>query len=104
MSEKRDAYVAKMKTKLDKWNTEIGALEAKARQVGIESKAGLQNQVDVVQAKYAEVTARVENLRRASEDTWKDLRGDVEGSWKALEKAGHSVIANFRRSTVAEES
>lgn len=38
MSKQRDAYVQKMKAKLDEWNSEIDRIEAKVDQAEAESK------------------------------------------------------------------
>ena len=97
MSEKRDVYVTKMKTKLDRWNGKIDKLEIKAGQLGTDAKTGLQNQIDGLKAKQAEVKDKIDDLRSASEDAWKDLRAGVDSSWKALSKAGHSAIASFKQ-------
>ena len=98
MSEKRDAYVAKMKAKLDKWNAEIDKLQAKVNQAGADSKVELQHHVQSLQAKRIEVGERVEGIRKANEDAWRDLRTGAESAWKALDRATHSAIANFKRS------
>ena len=98
MSEKRDAYVAKMKSKLDKWNGEIGKLETKINQAGAETREGLHVQIVGLQAKRAEVSTKLESLRHAGDDAWRDLRGGVETSWKSLEKAVHTATGNFKQS------
>ena len=38
MTEKRDAYVQKLKAKMDEWNAEIDKLAAKADQADAETK------------------------------------------------------------------
>jgi len=96
MNTERNAYIAKMKTKLDKWNAKIDKLEIEARQAGSDEKAKLSIQVVNLQAKRTEVNEKIEALLRASEDTWKELRAGVESSWGVLDKAGHSAIANFK--------
>ena len=98
MSEKRDAYVAKMKSKLDKWNGEIEKLETKINQAGAETREGLHGQIVGLQAKRAEVSTRLEGLRHAGDDAWRDLRFGVESSWKSLEKAVHTATGNFKQS------
>ncbi len=103
MSEKRDAYVAKMKAKLDRWNGKIDKLEKKAGQLGTDAKAGLQNQIDGLKTKQTEVKDKIDGLRSAGEDAWKDLRAGVDSSWKALSKAGHSAIASFKQPDLPEK-
>ncbi len=102
MNKERDAYVAKMKTKLDKWNAKIDRLEIEARQAGSDKNAELCSQVVSLQAKRTEVKERIEALLRASEDTWRELRTGVESSWGGLEKAAHSAIAIFKGAGLVE--
>jgi hypothetical protein len=54
MSEKRDAYVAKMKARLDKWNVKIDTLEAAGQKVKADSKTEYDNQIKNLKAKRAE--------------------------------------------------
>jgi len=104
MSEKRNAYVAKMKAKLDKWNTDLDKLQAKVNRVGADTKVELQNHVQQLQAKRIEVGERIDGLCKTSDDAWRDLQTGVENSWKALDKATHSAIADFKRSASSENA
>jgi len=104
MSERRDAYVAKMKAKLDKWNGEIDKLETKINQTGAETREGLHVQIVGLQAKRTEVSTKLEGLRHAGDDAWRDLRVGVETSWKSLEKAVHTAAGNFKQSKPVKTS
>jgi predicted nucleic acid-binding Zn-ribbon protein len=103
MSEKRDAYFAKMKARLDRWNGRIDKLEKKAGRLGTEARAEVQNQIDGLKAKQTEVKEKIDGLRHAGEGAWKDLKTGVDSSWKALAEAGHSAIASFKQSDQSEK-
>jgi uncharacterized protein YdcH (DUF465 family) len=102
MNKERDAYVAKMKTKLDKWNAKIDRLEIEVRQARSAEKAESSNQVVSLRAKRTEVKDRIAALLHASDNTWKELRTGVESSWTVLDKAAHSAIANFKGTSTVE--
>lgn len=95
MSEKRDAYVAKMKSKLDKWSSEIDKMDAKGREAGEETKAAFKEQIANLQAKRTEANLKIEGVRQAGEAAWKDMRTGVNTSWKTLRKAVRTAMANF---------
>lgn len=97
VSEKRDAYVAKLKAKIDDWNAEISSLEARAHQVGANSKAEVQRQLDNAKARRDDVVAKVEGLRQAGDDAWKELKGGVKGSLKELDRAVRAASSKFSR-------
>ena len=104
MNEKRDAYIEKMKAKLDKWNGDINTIEERARQVGADSKAELRNQIENVKTKRADVEKKIENLGQAGDAAWKDLKAGVKTSWKALDKAVRSASGNFRHAKPPKEA
>ncbi len=97
MSEKRDAYVAKLKAKIDDWNAEISSLEARAHQVSADSKAEIQRQLDNAKAKRDDVVAKVDGLRQAGGDAWKELKGGVKSSLKELDRAVRAASSKFSR-------
>ncbi len=103
MSEKRDAYVAKMKTKLDTWNKKIDSLEEKGHQIGADSRAEFQTQMGNLRAKRDEAKEKLEGLRRAGEDAWRDLRDGIDSSWKSLDEAVRRAAANFKQTNLTQE-
>ncbi len=96
MNKERDAYVAKMKTKLDKWNSKIDRLDTETREASSDKKVELSNRVASLQAKRSEVKEKIEAILHAGDDTWKELRSGVESSWRVLDEAAHSAIADFK--------
>ena len=96
MSEKRDAYVAKMKARLDKWNLKIDTLEAAGQKGKADSKTEYDNQIKKLKAKRAEFEEKIENLRKVGDGAWKDLKVGVKSSWKTMDKAVRSAAANFK--------
>ena len=98
MSERRDAYVEKLKARLDKWNKQIDVLETKAREIGTESKAEVQKHIDNVKSTRADLEEKIDGLRKASDSAWKDLKKGVKASWKSLDKAVRAAAADLKQS------
>lgn len=97
MGEKRQAYVAKLKAKIDEWNAEIDRLQSRADQIRSDSRTEYQNQVDALREKRNELEQRVETLRQAGEGAWKELRSGSDRARRAMDKAVRSAAARFRR-------
>ena len=96
MTEKRDAYVEKMKIKLDEWNTKIDALQAKADQVKPELKAEYQNQLNKLKEKRVVAEEKLKGLREPSKSAWEDLKTGAESAWEDLAAAIKSATSRYR--------
>jgi len=55
MMDKRDAYVQKLKAKLNEWNAEIDVLAAKADQAGADAKIAYHKRLEDLRAKRTEL-------------------------------------------------
>jgi len=95
MSNIRDAYVKKMKAKLDEWNAEITRLEAKARQ----QEAGAQKQaaehIETLKKKRQSTAEYLDKLQQAGESAWEDLKAGVENAAVSLGEAIRSAQSRF---------
>lgn len=95
MSEKRDAYVQKMKAKLDEWNAEIAKLEAKARQKEAGTRGDIHQRIDALKAKQKTVADDLDRLRRRGEDAWEDLKAGLDSAADAMGEALKSARSRF---------
>ena len=97
MNERRDAYVAKMKARLERWNEKIDALDAAGHKVKTDSKAAYDSEIKHLKARRREFEEKVENLRKAGDGAWQDLKAGVKESWKIMDDAVRSAASNFRQ-------
>ena len=95
MSETRNAYVNKIKAKLDEWNAEIDKLEAKSRKKEAETRVAYQERIDDLKEKRRSAGKELEKLQSAGKDAWEDLKKGVEGASKALSDALQSAKSKF---------
>lgn len=93
----RDAYVEKMKAKLDEWNAEIDKLAAKADRVKAESKIEYQKQMEDIREKRNDLEDKIAVLQRAGESAWEDLKQGLENSWKILKGSLTRAKSEFER-------
>jgi len=92
----RDAYVQKMKAKLDEWNADIDKLAAKAEAAEADAKITYNVQVENLRAKHAEAEQKLERLGAASEGAWEDMRTGIESAWESIGNATKDAFSRFR--------
>lgn len=85
MPDTKDAYVRKLKAKIDEWNAEIDALAAKTEQEHPELKAQCRQKVEALQAKIKDAEERISTVHDAGEAAWEELKQGIRSSletWK----------------------
>jgi chromosome segregation ATPase len=97
MSTQRDAYVEKMKAKLDEWNAEIDKLKARLDQADAESKVEYNRRLEDLRDKRRDVQNRIDEIQRAGENSWDDLKQGLENSWDILKKSVTRAKSEFEQ-------
>jgi len=93
----RDAYVQKLKAKLDEWNATIDKLQAKADQTEAESKIKYEKQLADLRAKRKDVDEKILELEQAGESAWEGLKQGLENSWDILKASFTKAKSEFDR-------
>ncbi len=73
-----DAYIAKMKSQLDELNANMTKLDAKAKSVSEETRATYQAEMDKLRERSAAALAKFEEIKVASEASWKNMVAEME--------------------------
>lgn len=71
----KKAYEEKLQAQLDEWNAEIEKLKAKADKAEADAKIEYYEQIEKLREQQQEAQAKLNELRRAGEDAWEDLKG-----------------------------
>jgi hypothetical protein len=95
MSE-RDAYVARMKAKLDEWKADIEKLEAKAAAAQADVKLRYGKQLTELRVKRDAAAGKLGELQRASAGAWESLRAGVDAAWNDMAKAVKEAVGRFK--------
>ena len=95
MGEKRDAYVQKLKGKLDKWNVEIDVMAAKAERAKEDAKAQCLEKIAELKVTRKALEEKIEELQKAGETAWKDVKTGVDSARQALGKSLQSARSRF---------
>jgi chromosome segregation ATPase len=83
----KDEYVAKLKTQLDEWSTDIDALEVKAHLAKAEFSDKYAEQLTDLKAKRDEAAVKIAEVQDAAGDAWVELKKGGEEAWGSIVKA-----------------
>lgn len=97
MNEKRDAYVQRLKAKMDEWNAEIAKLSAKVDQAKAESKIKYYDQLEDLRAKRRDIQDKIAGIEQAGEGAWEGLKQGLENSWEAFKTSMTKTMSEFER-------
>lgn len=92
----KDEYVRKMHSKLDRWSTEIDALDARADKIKAEARVEYHKQLESLRSKRDEARKHLEALQQAGEGAWSDMRAGIEMAWDAIGEALESARSRFK--------
>jgi hypothetical protein len=91
----RDAYVAKLKEQLDRWNADIARWEEKAKAAGADVKERYTRELKVLEAQRELARYNLTLLESASASAWADLRKGADEAWERMSQATVSAAAWF---------
>jgi len=97
MSEKRDAYVQKLKAKLDEWNADVDNLATKAERVDAEAKTECHRRLEDLRTRRMEFEKQIAQLQQAGEGPWEDLKAGLENSWQIFKASFSKAKSEFER-------
>ena len=88
----RDAYVEKMKAKIDEWNAEIAKQEAKARAARADMTHKYQEQLEEMKAQRDAFEAKLRKARESNEKVWGDIQDGFDKAWRDMAAAFDSAM------------
>jgi septal ring factor EnvC (AmiA/AmiB activator) len=95
MSE-RDAYIEKLKARLDEWNADMARLEAKARAAQADARLEYEKALKDMDEQRERVREQLSELQAASDAAWKDLRRGAEAALQEMGRAWEDARKHFR--------
>jgi hypothetical protein len=94
--DKRDLYLKKISVQIDQYNAKLAVMRGKASEVHIDMKLEYLKQVEMLEANRDELKKKYEQLSKASESSWKDMKEGTENTWNELKKSVNKVLGNFK--------
>jgi len=95
MGEKRDDYLRSLKENIDKWNAEIDELEAMADQAKADALVQYRDQIVELKLKRKALEEKTEELLKAWDAAWKDVKSGVKKAKKTIGESMKSAKSRF---------
>jgi len=89
----RDAYIAKLKDQLDRWNADMARWEGKAKAAQADMKERYARELQVLEAQRELARYNLKLLEGASASAWGELR---KGADEALERMREATVTAAR--------
>ena len=93
---KRDEYVRALQEKLEEWNAEIDKLTAKATELTADFQNEHKVQIDLLKAKSESARHKIEEIQKAGDIAWEDMKSGAELAWSAMSEAIQSAKSRFK--------
>jgi DNA repair ATPase RecN len=81
---KQDKYITRMKSQLDEWKAELQELESKAGNAQADVRDKYRQTIEELHEKRVAAEAKLEEIGRAGEESWEDLKDEAERIWTAF--------------------
>jgi len=94
--ETKQAYEAKVKAQLDNLNAQIDQMKAKAAEANADAAIEYNKMIEDLTSKRNTAQAQLDEIGKASEDAWEDLKVGFESAWNDLNVAFKSAMDKFK--------
>lgn len=93
---KRDEYIEKMKSQLDRWNEEISKWEVKSQQAQVEVRTEIDKRLLTLREHGDQAKYQLHLLQAATEDAWTDLARGADDAWARMRETFDKAASHFR--------
>ena len=97
----RDAFMEKLRAKLDEWDAEIAQMEARSRQAKADKQIAYNRHIAALKQHHAEAQAQYTSIQQAPDDTWEELKRGAEDLWARIGAAFTNSRAELDESKAA---
>ena len=94
--EDKKSYLQKLAQQLQDWDKEMEALKLKADQAKAGAKADLHKQFEDLRLKKETAQHKFNELQKASDEAWDEVKDGLEKSWADLKGSFRSAVAKFK--------
>ena len=94
--ETKQAYEAKVKAQLDNLNAQIAQMKAKAAEANADAEIEYNKTIENLSDKRDAAQVKLNEIGKASEDAWQDLKVGFESAWNDLNIAFKSAMDKFQ--------
>ena len=93
--EKREVYLEKIKAQIDQYGAKLDGMRSKATEVNADMKLEYLNQVEKLEGKRDGLKKKYQQLSKAGESSWEDLKVGTENAWNEFKESVEKAAENF---------
>jgi len=97
MQDRKDAYVRKLKAKIDEWNSDIDALAAKTQRDHPELKTQCKQKIATLQARIKDAEEMIHTAHDAGVAAWKELKRETQASVDSCKESFSKAQKKFEK-------
>jgi hypothetical protein len=97
VSQTRDEYVAKAQREMDDADAELARLRSEAKGAAADTKVRIDASIASLEARRAQAAARLNDLKNATGDAWRDMTAGVDRALAELQSSAKSAKERFGR-------
>jgi phage host-nuclease inhibitor protein Gam len=86
-----------MKSKLDDWNDDLDRMKAGMDDTKASAKKRYDKQIEALREKRQEAEQKLEAIKAGTEDSWVDLKDEVERFWTAFKDSATQFKSHYEK-------
>jgi len=98
-NQSREEFQKGLATRLKDLEDQIASLRTRQGELQDEAKANWDRKLTALEAKRDAASSKLTEVRRASEDAWKDMQVGTQAAWDELDKACREAMSEFKTVT-----
>lgn len=91
----KEAYAEKFMGQINQWKAEIEKYKAKAQEASGDAKIKYRDEITTLEKKILDAEKHLDEMRKAGEHTWVELRENTQKSWDELTTRFKEFSAKF---------
>ena len=96
MMDKRKAYEDKLDAQLEEWGAQITLFKARADKAKAAAMIEYYKTIEPLQHRQDGARAKLNELKKAGDGAWEDLKTGAEKAWDELHASFHEAASRFK--------
>lgn len=95
MNDRKD-FLEKQKAQIAEWNKRIEDLIMMGKKARVEASVKIENYIEDLKERLEDMRLKVEEIKKAGDSGWQDLRGGMENAWRDMADAFEKAKSRFQ--------
>ncbi len=104
VQKQREEYERRIEAELEEYGKKLAELQSKVKGVEQQAKADFDQKIEALQKKQQLAHDKLEELKSAGSDAWKNMKSGVEAAMEELDRAYHRVLSSLELLSLGESA